>query len=118
MKGQAHLTIASEPLNWQLAPPAMYGECGAEVLQPMPVDSFTVAGGMLPEFDSLLTCGKCIARVAERRRYTDDPDDKGQDIPAAPFYVYAIANRLEVQAREHRGDTITNIESTVDKVQP
>jgi hypothetical protein len=119
MKGQAHLVTFADPVNWKLAPPVLYGECKAEVLEPVAVDTFTVSGGMLPDFDTLKTCATCVEIVAMKRRYTDDPEGNGEDVPAAPFYVYGILPKKDVEAAEakqHSGSTISEIENTVSRV--
>jgi hypothetical protein len=114
MKGQSHLTISQDPHNWQLAPPVMYGLCGAEVQNPTPVDTFTAEHGRVPEFNPLSTCAKCIEHRADeiglhRRRRIGRPD-------AGAFYIYAIADKREIEKREHKGDTIQQLEKTVERI--
>jgi hypothetical protein len=112
MKGQSHLTISQDPHNWQLAPPVMYGLCGAEVQNPTPVDTFTAEHGRVPEFDPLSTCSKCI-ELAMSKTYLED-DESGDLI--ARYYLTAIANKREIEKREHKGDTIQQLEKTVERI--
>jgi hypothetical protein len=113
MKGQSHLVIFPEPINWKLVPVELTALCRAVVANPTPVDSFTVAQGRIPEFNPLTTCPRCIEQLVGRDHSVSD----GESGDTAPFYVYSIANRLEIEKREHKGDTIQNLENAVAKVQ-
>lgn len=104
---KAHLIVATDPLDWFLRPPVMYGLCSAEVVDAERVDSWTVTE-YLPEFNSITQCAKCIAIAKERRPLVPDGSDEA---PAAKYYVYAIAPR-----QQHDGKTIARLEKTVDKV--
>ena len=104
MKGQPHLIISLQPLNWLLVPPVLYGECEAEVIDPEPIDTW--ADGKLPEFDPFRLCPKCLARLQVKSQFAAQ-DEWGEP---AKRWIYAIASK------RHRGETISKLGETVERV--
>jgi hypothetical protein len=78
------------------------------------VDTFTAEHGRVPEFNPLTTCAKCIAIAQTKSAYTED--DQSGDLTPAAFYIYAIADKREIEKREHKGDTIQQLEKTVERI--
>ena len=116
-----HLVMHTEPLEFRLSPPVMFGLCGAPVYRPTPAgEPFEVGtqihGEILPEMNSLQECPKCRKELV--RRLGCNEDEWGNLLPRdTRWYLYWIAPAEEVEDEQHRGTTILECEEAVKKAE-